>query len=138
MSFYRIINHTADLGIAVTGENPSNLFQNAALAVTDLLTDTDRLHAEYTETVTITGLDFQDLLINWLREVLYFWNGKRVFAADIDISDISDTTLTACISLAAYDPNYHTIHREIKAVTYHQAEVIKKDGQWNARIIFDV
>lgn len=138
MSFYRIIDHTADLGIAVTGKTQGNLFKKAALALTDLLTDTSRLHAEYTETLTITGLDSQDLLINWLREILYFWNGKKVFAADIDISDITDTALTACISLAVYYPNHHTISREIKAVTYHQAEVVEKAGQWSAQVIFDV
>jgi len=138
MSFYRIIDHTADLGIAVTGKNQRNLFAKAALALTDLLTDTSRLCTEYTETLTITGLDSQDLLINWLREILYFWNGKRVFTTDIDISDISDIVLTACISLAAYDPNHHKINREIKAVTYHQAEVVEKDGQWSAQVIFDV
>ena len=138
MSFYRIIDHTADLGIAVTGKNQKNLFKKAALALTDLLTDTSRLHAEYTETISITGLDIGDLLINWLREILYFWNGKKVFAADIDISDITDTALTACISLAVYDPKHHTINREIKAVTYHQAEVVEKGGQWSAQVIFDV
>lgn len=138
MSFYRIIDHTADLGIAFTGKTRGNLFKKAALALTDLLTDTSRLHAEYTETLSITGLDIEDLLINWLREILYLWNGKRVFAVDIDISDISDITITACISLAVYDPNHHKIHREIKAVTYHQAEVVEKGGQWSAQVIFDV
>lgn len=138
MSFYQTIDHTADLGIMVAGKNQRNLFKKAARAVTDLLAGASQLHAEYTETLTITGLDSQDLMINWLREILYFWNGKRLFTADTDISNISDTALTACISLAAYDPNHHTIQREIKAVTYHQAEVVEKDGQWRAQIIFDV
>lgn len=138
MSFYRIIDHTADLGIAVNGKSRRNLFKRSALALIDLLTDTSCLNPEYTETVTVTGHDLQDLLINWLREILFFWNGKNVFAADIYISDISNTSLFARINFTAYTPDRHKIKREIKAVTYHQAVVEEKDGQWNARVIFDV
>ena len=138
MSFYRIIDHTADLGIIVEGPNRRELFKRAALALTDLLTDIRQLSPGYTETVTIKGHDLQDLLINWLREILYLWNGRNLFATDIHIHEMSGTTLSARIAFTAYNPERHTVKREIKAVTYHQAEVVKANHQWIARVICDV
>ena len=135
---YRIIDHTADLGIHVYGADPKELFTNAAYALFDLITDLKTLKAAHTEKITMTGEDWPDLMMNWLRELLYFWAGRERLVKQTEILTLSKTKLIASLDYDTYDPNRHLIKEEIKAVTYHQIRVKSGPSGWEARIIFDV
>ena len=135
---YRIIDHTADLGIHVYGADPKELFANAAYALFDLITDLKILKAAHTEKIMMTGEDWPDLMMNWLRELLYFWTGRERLVKQTEILTLSKTKLIASLDYDTYDPDRHMIKEEIKAVTYHQLEVKSGPSGWEARIIFDV
>jgi SHS2 domain-containing protein len=135
---YRLIDHTADFGLEIFGRSPSDLFKQAARALTDLLTDPSLLKEQRRHTLDIEGSDWEDLLINWLRELLYLYNGEARFVTGIDILIIEQTRLRAEVATEAYRRGRHEIRNEIKAVTYHQLEVKADDDGWRARVIFDV
>jgi SHS2 domain-containing protein len=67
---YKLIDHTADLGIVVYGTNLRELFENAGYAMFDVITDTNRLNAPSETTINVSGDDWPDLMVNWLRELL--------------------------------------------------------------------
>ena len=52
--------------------------------------------------------------------------------------DLRDLHLEAKAWGEPFDPEFHEMKTEIKAVTYHQLEVIQKDQDWQARVIFDI
>jgi SHS2 domain-containing protein len=135
---YRLIEHTADLRIEVTGATREALFENCALAVADLLTDPERIKAASSKTLMIAGLDPVDLLINFLREVLYLFNGEGFLIKAVRILDLSDTRLQADLTGDTFDPVRHALRTEIKAVTYHQACIQQNKNKWIARVLFDV
>jgi SHS2 domain-containing protein len=135
---YRFIDHTADFGLEIFGRNPGDLFKQAAMALTDLLTDPSLLKERQRRTLEIEGSDWEDLLINWLRELLYLYNGKDQFVAGVELIAIEPTGLRAEVATEAYRRGCHEIRNEIKAVTYHQLEVKADDDGWRARVIFDV
>ena len=135
---YRLIDHTADFGIHVFGKNAEDLFANAAFALFDLITETDAVKGRDVHILQVTGDDWPDLMVNWLRELLYFWSGKERLVKRTDISIISENELSAEIRTDAYNPDHHTIKTEIKAVTYHQIQVSSGSSGWEARVIFDV
>jgi SHS2 domain-containing protein len=135
---YRLIDHTADFGLEIFGRSPGDLFRQAAMAMTDLLTDPALLKEQRRHTLDIEGSDWEDLLINWLRELLYMYNGEARFVTGIDIISIEQTSLRAEVASEAYRVGHHEIRNEIKAVTYHQLEVKADDDGWRARVIFDV
>ena len=138
VSKYRLIDHTADFGIQVTGKDPRALFAQAAYALFDLITDMDVLEGRHTSRLTVTGSDWADLMINWLREILFFWNGKNHLIKKTDIKSISKNKLSATIFYDRYDPDRHGIKLEIKAVTYHQVQVTSGPAGWESRVIFDI
>ncbi len=135
---YHILDHTADLRIEVTGPTRNALFENCALAVTDLLTDPKKIDAALSRQLIAEGLDPVDLLINFLREVLYLFNGEGFLTKAIHISDLSDTSLQADLIGDTFDPARHALRTEIKAVTYHQACIQQRENKWIARVLFDV
>jgi SHS2 domain-containing protein len=75
---YRLIDHTADFGIQVFGADAKELFSNAALAIFDLITEVGSLKELNSMDISISGEDWPDLMINWLRELLFLWNGKEL------------------------------------------------------------
>ncbi len=135
---YTLLDHTADLRIRVSGTDPADLFKNAGLALFDLITKPDRLRPSEVIELAVTGDDPADLMVNYLRELLYLWAGNEKLVKMIDIADISDTAISARVSTDRYQPEHHEILHEIKAVTYHQIEVVRTAGGWQAKVVFDV
>jgi len=135
---YKLIDHTADLGIQVIGSSLGNLFENAGYAMFDVITDTNRLNALSETNIDVSGEDWPDLMVNWLRELLYLWAGKGLLVKTINIISLSEYALSANIKFDHFDPGRHSIKTELKAVTYHQVQVEGKDSEWEATIIFDV
>jgi SHS2 domain-containing protein len=135
---YRRTDHTADFGMEIYGQSSAGLFENAALALFDQIVDPAGVKGVQEENLTINGTDWPDLMVNWLRELLFFWNGKELLVKKAEILSITGTRLSARISYAPYDPGQHTIINEIKAVTYHQIRVEEGPYGWKATVIFDV
>ena len=88
--------------------------------------------------IEVSGDDWCDLMVNWLREVLYLWNGKELLVKKARILSLSETQLSATIEYDPFNPDRHVIKTEIKAVTYHQIQVTGSPAGWESRIIFDI
>ena len=134
---YELIDHTADFGIRVFGTDTADLFRNSALALTDLMTDASLVKSTHACHVRVSGADWQDLMVNWLRELLYLWAGEEKFIQDVDIESICEHEIGAIVRLERYSPKRHILKNEIKAVTYHQIQVFDNGKGWQAQIIFD-
>jgi SHS2 domain-containing protein len=135
---YRLIDHTADFGIHVFGSDSKELFANAAWAMFDLITEIDSLKGMDSCNIKMSGDDWSDLMVNWLREILFLWNGKEMLVKMAHILSLSKNDLSAKVVFDQYDPDLHIITTEIKAVTYHQIQVNSGFSGWEAKIIFDV
>lgn len=137
---YRLIDHTADLGMEIFGEDTVALFINAGKALFETIVTpvADGGRIPHQHTVVLEGDDWADLMVNWLRELLYLWHGAQQIAQDFSLNSISEHRLLATVKTCDYSDETHRIETEIKAVTYHQIEVAPYDDGWRARVIFDV
>jgi len=135
---YQIIDHTADLGIIVKGADLKDLFIRAAYAMMDLMVEGDIGEKGVRRELAIQGDDLPDLMVRWLGEVLYLFEAENLLVAKIEITSLSERRLESALTLVHFRRGHHQITREIKAVTYHQISVERKDGGWEARIIFDI
>ena len=121
---YHLIDHTADFGIHVSGTNSKDLFANAAEALFDMITEIDSLTGHDSCHIEVFGDDWSDLMINWLREILYLWNGKERLVKSADITSLSENKLSAQVVFDSYDPDRHAINTEIKSIkTFRQRSV---------------
>jgi len=135
---YKFINHTADVGIKVWGESLESLFENTAYSMFDILTELDKVKAKNSLGVEIEGKRTDELLADWLRNLLYKFNGEGYLLREFNIEEISKKGLKAKVRGEKLNLSRHILKTEIKAVTYHGLEV-KKTGQgYEAQVIFDV
>ena len=135
---YQIIDHTADLGIIVQGTDEKSLFIRAARAMTDLMVKGDISKGTVIKDVLVEGEDFPDLMVRWLGEILYLFDGENLIVNSIKIESINPTKLKSTLTLTSFETEHHQVIREIKAVTYHQISVDKTKDGWQAKVIFDI
>jgi SHS2 domain-containing protein len=135
---YRIFDHTADLGVEITGASLEEVYTGAAGALFDLLTDLSAVRESEERTLTVEGEGPDDLLVNFLRELLYSWNGEGFLMKQCEVLEAAPRRLTAVLRGETYDPARHQIRMEIKAATYHQASIRRTATGWMGRVVFDV
>ena len=135
---FSLIDHTADLGIMVRGKNLKHLFEEAAKSMMYIKFKGKRTNKSEIIKLSVAGYDLPDLMVRWLGEILYQFEGEHKLVTNVGIDFISPSHLDATLEMVSFDPSLHEILREIKAVTYHQIEVVEKGKHWEARIIFDL
>jgi len=136
--FWRLLDHTADLGIEVEGPSLEELFAHAGEAIFELMVELDTVETAVSRHLVIEGADLADLWVNYLREVLYLWGGESLLMKKVQIINLTETSLEATLYGEPYNSRKHELMMEIKAVTYHQAEVVRTPEGWKGRVIFDV
>ncbi len=138
MQKYILIDHTADIGIDAFGATVHELFANAAFALFDIITDLPNVEGKAAYKINVSGIDREQLLVNWLSELLYLHDVKNLLFKEFCIEDISDNQLSATVRGEEFKKDKHAIKTEIKAVTYHCLSIVQEGQQWKARVIFDL
>ncbi len=135
---YTLLDHTADLGIKLRGTDLKNLFEAAGLTLMHLMIRGESPGKTHSINLSVSGEDLADLMVRWLGEILYLFEGENFVVTSIHMDSVFPSRLEATLETVPFDPQAHEILSEIKAVTYHQIEVTNKGKHWEARVIFDI
>ncbi len=138
MGYYKLIEHTADLGINVRGDSTDSLFINSASAMFDLIAGIEFIKPVKAVKVAADAKDIDELLKNWLSELLYFFNVKNTLFSGFEIEKLSDESIISIAKGENIDKNRHNLKREIKAVTFHNLGIRRQGDNFSTDIIFDV
>jgi SHS2 domain-containing protein len=133
---YEFVEHTADLTFKAYGRDLDQLFENAAEALESTLIMLEAVALSSTTTIEMTSDSCDDLLYDWLAELLVMFEVNR-FAVKKCIVNITGLSLRAECWGERIDPNKHTLNTEVKAVTYHNLQ-IKKNKVYHTEITLDV
>jgi len=135
---FEVLDHTADIGLIVYGEDLRALFENAGEAFFYLITDLKKVRQKIERRIEIKGEGLERLMVDWLSELLYLHEVENFLFKGFRMESVGEEGLKARVKGEPFHEGVHVIKREVKAVTYHQIKVQKKDGTWRAQIIFDL
>ena len=138
MKRFEILDHTADIGIIIHGENLKALFGNAAEAFFHLITDLRKVRRRIERRVNIGGESLDRLMVDWLSELLYLHDVENLLFKGFEIDSVGEDGLKAIVKGEPFQEGVHVIKTEVKAVTYHQIEVRPEKRGWRARVILDL
>ena len=133
---YKVISHTADVGIIAYGKTLSELFENAAYGMFSLITDIERVKEKGTIAISLQDNNLEELLIAFLNELQYYFSMKQLLFRKFEILSLTDTKLKA--SVTGEKISDHKVLHEIKAATYHNLKIKKIKNNYQVQIIFDV
>lgn len=135
------IDHTADIGLDLRAPTLEELLVEAARGFCDSITDLQAVRASEERTFELTATDHEELLICWLEELHFAFESDHFLPSRVEVElDGSGERirLHASVHGEPYDPDRHPLKVAIKAVTYHQLQVVETDDDWQARVIFDI
>ncbi len=134
---WTLLDHTADIRMAVHGSSVGELFLNAARGFTSLLTRESRGLPDTDLEFRLEADNIEELLVDWLRELLFHHETRGFILVSADIEELSDTTLRAKLAGRTRGPEEEP-EIEIKAVTYHRISIHKNDTGYDVTIVFDI
>jgi SHS2 domain-containing protein len=135
---FELVDHPADIGFRAHGTTLEELFSTCARALVSIVLDPSDIRL--TKSVPIPGIggDLESLLVNWLNEVLYQVDGRRVALGEFAIGRVSETNVDCVARGEPRDRERHPPRVIVKAVTYHQLRVERTADGWVAEVYVDI
>lgn len=130
--------HDADIGVRGCGATLSQAFEQAAIALTHIVTDTEvRLSDEVT--VTCKAPDAELLLVEWLNAVIYEMAVRRMLFGRFVVTIDADLRLHGTLWGEPVDIPRHAPAAEPKGATCTALRVARQPGGcWTAACVVDV
>lgn len=139
MKKFEFFEHTADIGIRAYGRTLSEAFENAALAVFEIITDVSKVEPKVKVEVSEFGYDLENLLYKWIEDLLYYYDSQLLLFSKFNIEvDENNITLNGAAYGERFDPNRHERRTIVKAMTYHEMEIKKVSDIYILTFVVDI
>jgi SHS2 domain-containing protein len=139
---FEFLEHTADVLVAAHGLNMAEAFENAALAMFEIMIDTSKVASVVEDAVEVEAEDEYALLYSWLEALLVKFEVNGVAYSQFKVSSFEETSdgfkLKAAIWGEKFNPEKHPQKVGVKAVTYHRMEIIKEFDKVTLEFILDI
>jgi SHS2 domain-containing protein len=139
---FKFLEHTADVYIRAHGKTMEEAYENSALAMFEVMTDTDKITQMQEDTLDVEAEDQYALLYNWLEALLVKFETENMLYSKFQITNWEETDenfkFKAKIWGEKFDPHKHPQRVGVKAVTYHRMVIIREKDQVVLEFILDI
>ena len=136
-SHWEHFEHKADIGVRGYGSTMAEAFEQAALAMTSVITDLSLVEPLVSISIECRDDDDDALLFDWLNALIYEMATRKMLFCSYEVT-IADGRLDARVAGEAIDIDRHQPSGEVKGATYTELAVTKKDRHWLAQCVIDV
>ena len=133
---FRLIEHTADIGLVAYGRTLAEAFANAAYGLFSIIADLKRVKETESRTVDLNEENTEALLFEWLNSLIYLFDVEMLIFKRFDIEYFDGKRLKAICHGEKYNPSHHQLNLGVKSATYHMLKVDKEKNQ--VQVIFDI
>jgi SHS2 domain-containing protein len=131
-------HHEADIGVRGIGRSREEAFEEAARALTAVITDPESVACHETVTIDCEASDPELLFVDWLNALVFEMGTRKMlfsqFNVEIDGPHLHATACGEAIDVARHEPA-----AEIKGATYTELELHEDaPGKWRAQCVVDV
>jgi tRNA nucleotidyltransferase (CCA-adding enzyme) len=130
-------DHDADIGLVGIGPTKAEAFRQAAIALTAVVTDPERVKATSAIDIECRAPGDELLLVEWLNALIYEMAVHSMLFRDFSV-EIDDGRLRATARGERVDPERHEPAVEIKGATMTALRVVQSPGGWRAQCVVDV
>jgi SHS2 domain-containing protein len=133
---YKLIEHTADIGLVAYGSTLAEAFGNAAYGMFSIIAELDRVNEKQSRQLEVNNGDLEGLLFEWLNRLLYYFDVEMLLFKRFEVNILSEKRLKAKCYGERYDPSRHQLKTGVKSATYHMLKVDKQKNE--VQVIFDI
>jgi SHS2 domain-containing protein len=137
MARWEHFEHGADIGVRGVGASPAEAFEQAALALTAVVTPPEGVREQSRVTIHCDAPDLEVLLVDWLNALVFEMAARRMLFSRFEVR-LDGPRLDAHAWGELVDVGRHAPAVEVKGATYTALSVRHTDGGWIAQCIVDV
>ena len=140
---FRFLEHTADAYVEVSGHSIEEVFEWAAKAMFEVMTDTSKVEPRKEVLINDEGIDLLNALYRWLEDLLIEYSANNIVFSKFKVEYVKQVSKDKVIFRGRawgepFDQQKHEPRTEVKAVTYSLMRIEKKSDCWYAWIVFDI
>lgn len=129
--------HQADIGVRGFGNSPAEAFEQAALAMSAIITELSLIEPVLAVSISCEESDQELLLADWLNALVFEMSTRNMLFSRFHVA-IEDGHLKATAWGEPTDVKRHQPAVEIKGATYTELAVYRSQTQWLAQCVVDV
>jgi SHS2 domain-containing protein len=130
-------SHEADMGVRGFGSTKGEAFEQAALAMTAVITDPATVEPCEAVAIECEAPDDELMFAEWLNSLIYEMSTRRMLFSRFAVT-LAGTHLSGQAWGERADPKRHHPAVEVKGATYTALHVGCQDGEWVAQTVVDV
>lgn len=134
LSKFVFLEHTSDIKFRVFGKSTDELFENSVLAFSNYLCGEKKINSKKGKVIEVNGTDTKSLFYNFFDELIYLVDVEHFIPARAEVL-LRGNNLKAELY---GDDSFNYEIKQIKAATYAEMEIKKKDSGWEAQFVLDV
>jgi SHS2 domain-containing protein len=135
---WELFHHGADIGVRGLGQSKAEAFEQAATALTGVVTDPATVAPSTVVELTCQEADDELLLVDWLNALVYEMATRRFLFSRFEVA-LDGDTLHATAWGEPVDVAKHQPAVEVKGATFTELQVRREpDGTWVAQCVVDV
>lgn len=142
MKKFEFLEHTADIYIASYGRDFKETLENAAIALFEVMTETDNISPVLMRNVEAEGHDEKSLLYDWLEKLIILFETEGLLFSKFEIYKLEEKggkySLKAKAFGEPFNPSKHIQKVGVKAITYHTMKIERKDDSIVLKFLLDV
>ena len=135
---FEVLEHAADIGFRARAASLPELFENAGYALVSLAMETEAIEGYERYLLAAEGDSRESLLVNWLSEILYFIDGRRLALRGFRVSALDPDRVTGEAVGEPRDRIRHEARLVVKGITYHQLKIEQTGQGWICEVFVDV
>jgi len=138
MKFEFVDDLTSDVMFKAYGNTLGELIENSGFALFSVMCDIKKVKLEKSVVIEISGENEEDLIYNWLSELLTQQELENMFFSKFEVLKLEkNKEYKLRVKVFGQEIKNELILTVVKAVTYHKFSVEKKD-KWIATVVLDV
>jgi len=134
---FKILEHTADGKFQAYGTTLEGVFENSAYALISFMTR-DKIKERIKKTIKVKGKDKEQLLYNFLEELLFLLDSKNFILSKIKKIKINEKKLILEAEVIGDNVKNYEIFGDVKAVTYNSMFIKKQKGKFIIQVVIDL
>ena len=131
----------ADIAFEAEGDSVEDLLQGVTQALLETMADPHTVSASWERRIVKTNDALDDLLIEWLSEILYWKDAAGVVFREAPLRLTCEDgrwRVEATLIGAPVDHTAQTLRNDVKGITRHLYRVGQEGPRWKARVVVDV
>jgi SHS2 domain-containing protein len=137
MEKFKILEHIADGKFQAYGNTLEKAFENSAYAMLSLMTK-DKIKKKIKKKIKIKGKNIEQLLYNFLEELLYLIDSQNFILSKIKKIKINQEKIELTCEITGDNIKNYEVYGNVKAITYNSMFIKKQKNKFIIQVVVDM